>query len=170
MNIVLDELSLGFQQPDHLIRVVVRLVIATLLGAVIGYERAKEHKEAGVRTHMLVALAAGLYTVVHLEPGGVRSADMSRVIQGIATGIGFLGAGCILKLSEQHQVKGLNTAASIWLTAAAGMAVGAGWLWPALAGVVLAWAVLYELRDWEHRMRQREEPPTAPNPDEMAPH
>jgi putative Mg2+ transporter-C (MgtC) family protein len=166
MNVLLDELSFNFQHPDHLIRVAFRLLAAVVVGGVMGYERTKEHKEAGLRTHMLVALAAALYTVSHLEPGGIRSTDMSRVIQGIATGIGFLGAGCILKLSDQHQVKGLTSAASIWLTAAAGMAIGAGWLWPALTAIVLAWLVLYKLGHWEYSIRQRDDLGPPPNPPE----
>ncbi len=165
MDIVLDELSLGSLGPALVLRILIRLVLAGLMGALLGYERTREHKEAGLRTHMLVALAAALYTVVHLE-GSIRSADMSRVIQGIATGIGFLGAGTILKLSTEHQIKGLTTAASIWLTAAAGMAVGAGWLWPAFIGVILAWLILYCLHDCEHRISQR----CPPKPPETGNH
>jgi putative Mg2+ transporter-C (MgtC) family protein len=166
MNVLLDELSVNLQQPDHLIRVAFRLVAAVVVGGVIGYERTKDHKEAGLRTHMLVALAAALYTVSHLEPGGIRSTDMSRVIQGIATGVGFLGAGCILQLSQEHRVRGLTTAASIWLTAAAGMAIGAGWLWPAVTGIALAWLVLNKLRRWEYSIRQHHDSDVLPSPPE----
>jgi putative Mg2+ transporter-C (MgtC) family protein len=99
---------------------------------------------------MLVALGAALFTLVPLE-AGIGVADLSRVIQGIVTGIGFLGAGTILQLSEQRQVRGLTTAASIWMTAGVGMAVGAGWLWPALLGTAATLVVLYVvnvLEEW----------------------
>jgi putative Mg2+ transporter-C (MgtC) family protein len=68
--------------------------------------------------------------------------DLSRVIQGIVAGVGFLGAGTILKLSDTREIKGLTTAASIWLTAAVGVSVGAGWLWPAVFGTLFALAIL----------------------------
>jgi putative Mg2+ transporter-C (MgtC) family protein len=143
-----------FSVPDwlYLLRVVVRLCIAVALGAVIGFERERTGKSAGVRTHMLVALGAALFTTVPLE-AGMRTADFSRVIQGLVTGIGFLGGGVILKLSEEHQVRGLTTAAGIWATAAVGMAVGAGWLWPALCGTVLAWVILQLLHVLETKLR-----------------
>lgn len=76
----------------------------------------------------------------------VLGETLTRVIQGIAAGIGFLGAGTILKLSEVAEIKGLTTAANIWLTAALGTAVGVGWLWPAIVSVFLAWLVLYFLQ------------------------
>src|SRR6266851_1835629 len=95
-----------------------------------------EDVSAGLRTHMLVALGAALFTLIPQE-AKMETADISRVIQGIAAGIGFLGAGTILKLGEEHRIQGLTSAASVWLTAAAGTAVGAGWLWPAVVGV--AW-------------------------------
>src|SRR5690242_292679 len=94
------ELSLG-SIPDwhYFVRVVVRLCIAVVLGGLIGMERERTGKSAGVRTHMLVALGAALFTVVPLE-AGMRTADFSRIIQGLVTGIGFLGGGVILKQSE----------------------------------------------------------------------
>src|SRR5207244_6448770 len=93
---------------------------------------------------------------------------LKRSRQGIATGVGSLWAGTIVELSEQHEVKGLTTAAGIWLTAAIGMAVGAGWLWPAILGVVLAWVVLYGMHGCDHlftRQKQDKPPPeTKPVP------
>ena len=124
---------------------------------------------------------AALFTLVGLEglkPDPERGLDVTRLVQGIATGIGFLGAGTILKLSEQHVITGLTTAAGIWLTAAIGMAVGAGWLWPAMCGVVLAWAILYALHGLDHMFTrpkkgqpQTESPPSpqkhdVPNSDD----
>jgi putative Mg2+ transporter-C (MgtC) family protein len=78
-------------------------------------------------------------------------ADLSRVIQGVATGIGFIGAGTILKRAENDQVQGLTTAATIWLTGAIGMAVGAGQLWLPIVCTVTAWLILFALARWESR-------------------
>jgi putative Mg2+ transporter-C (MgtC) family protein len=149
MHLFADEWFPGFSDRGHLERVVMRLVIATILGGLVGFERQVEHKAAGMRTHMLVALGAALFTLIPLE-AKMSSADISRVLQGIAAGIGFLGAGTILKLSDQHEIKGLTTAATVWLTAAAGAAVGAGWIWPAVVAVVLVWFILYFLGRLEH--------------------
>jgi putative Mg2+ transporter-C (MgtC) family protein len=154
------ELFLGWPDSHYLLRVVVRLCIAAALGGVVGWEREKTGKSAGVRTHMLVALGAALFTLVPLE-AGMQTADFSRVIQGLVTGIGFLGGGVILKLSEEHQVYGLTTAAGIWATAAVGMAVGAGWLWPALCGTILAWVILEFFRMVERWIH----PPDRPTHD-----
>src|SRR4051812_32382330 len=111
--------------PDagHVTRIVVRLAVAAALGGALGYERARAGKPAGLRTHMLVALGAALFVLVP-QQAGVAAADMTRVLQGLATGIGFLGAGAILKRGEG--VEGLTTAAGIWLTAAIGIAAGLG--------------------------------------------
>jgi putative Mg2+ transporter-C (MgtC) family protein len=90
---------------------------------------------------MMVALGAALFvlvpTLAGLEPG-----DLSRVIQGIAAGMGFLGGGTILKRSSESDIEGLTSAATIWFTGAIGIAVGVGQIWLALAGVASAWAVL----------------------------
>ncbi len=87
--------------------------------------------------------------------------DLSHVLQGIATGVGFLGAGTILKQSSSpnsHRIEGLTTAASIWLTAGAGMSVGAGWLWPPVIAIVLAELVLTVGHQLEHRVRGDDAP------------
>ena len=152
------ELFLARPEWPYLGRVLARLAIAAVLGGVIGFERERTGKPAGARTHMLVALGAALFTLVPLE-AGMYSADFSRVIQGLITGIGFLGGGVILKLSEEHQVRGLTTAAGIWTTSAVGMAVGAGWIWPALCGTVLAWVILKPLRPLDHKLRPPDSPP-----------
>ena len=130
----------GIDHSEHLLRIGTRLAAAMLLGGVMGYERQREGKTAGVRTHGLVALGAALFVIFPLE-SGLSMSDLSRVIQGLVAGIGFLGAGTILKVSD-HEIRGLNTAASIWLTAAVGVSVGAGWLWPAITAVFLAWCLL----------------------------
>jgi len=132
--------------PDtsHLIRVTTRLAVAALVGGVVGFEREAEHKFAGLRTHMLVSLGAALFTLVGME-AGVLPNELSRIIQGVATGIGFLGAGIIVHVDHDQRVRGMTSAAGIWLTAALGMAVGVGYLVPALVGVVLGWIILSTL-------------------------
>lgn len=110
---------------EHATRVSVRLLLAATLGGVLGYEREHKGKAAGLRTHMLVAVGAALFVLVPLE-AGMPLEDASRVIQGIIAGIGFLGAGTILKGNSAQDVKGLTTAAGIWLTAAIGVACGLG--------------------------------------------
>lgn len=141
MSVIFPDPFWGWQDGEHVMRVLARLLVAMILGGIVGLEREYDHKSAGIRTHMLVALGSALFTLVPHE-AGMTIADLSRVIQGIAAGIGFIGAGTILKLTSEHEVKGLTTAASIWLTAAAGMAVGAGGIWPATLAVALAWFVL----------------------------
>src|SRR5262245_16357114 len=99
------------------VRVALRLILAAALGGILGLQRRHAGKAAGPRTHMLVALGAALFVLIPQQMG-VAPAEMTRVIQGLVAGIGFLGAGAILKGSEEGQVKGLTTAAGIWLTAA----------------------------------------------------
>ena len=95
---------------------------------------------------------------------GMSSADLSRVIQGTLTGIGFIGGGVILKMSEQHQIVGITTAASIWLTATVGIATGTGRLGLAVAGAVLAFIILTVVGRLEHKMiPEHPEEDTRPN-------
>src|SRR5437660_1214199 len=114
MNPILQELAYEFPGTSQFARVALRLLIAALLGSVVGIQRERSHKAAGLRTHMLVALGSAVFTIVPLE-GGASEADVTRVIQGIAAGVGFLGGGVILKLPEHARVHGLTTAAGIWL-------------------------------------------------------
>jgi putative Mg2+ transporter-C (MgtC) family protein len=104
-------LELFSDLPDgaSLARVFVRLLLAAGLGGILGYERQKEGKSAGIRTHALVALGAALLIVVGTEKG-MNKADLSRIVQGIVTGIGFLGAGTIVKLTSEQSVRGLTSA------------------------------------------------------------
>jgi putative Mg2+ transporter-C (MgtC) family protein len=143
MNVLVDDL---FQLPDmaRLGHVLARVVVAALLGGLLGAERERAGKAAGLRTHMLVALGAALFVLFPAE-AGMSTSDLSRVVQGVATGIGFIGAGTILKRAESDEIQGLTTAASIWLTAAIGMAVGAGQLWLPVICAVTAWAILFVL-------------------------
>ena len=119
----------------------VRLLLAALCGGLLGFERERAGKEAGLRTHILVALGAAFFVLIP-QQAGVSPGDMSRVLQGIITGIGFIGAGTILKISERGEVRGLTTAAGIWLTAAVGIAAGLGREASALLGTTLALVVL----------------------------
>jgi putative Mg2+ transporter-C (MgtC) family protein len=147
------ELDALFDLPDgwQLARVSARLVVAVTLGGLLGYERERAGKAAGLRTHMLVALGAAIFVLAPLE-SGMAVADLSRVIQGIITGIGFLGAGAILKRVRRMEIEGLTTAANIWFTAAIGTAVGSGQLWLPTLGTLLALVVLAALRRLEARL------------------
>lgn len=124
---------------SQLTRVTVRLVIAALLGGILGFEREHKGKAAGVRTHMLVCMGAALFVLVPRLAGADDQA-VSRVVQGIVAGIGFLGAGTILKgdTLNTHQVKGLTTAAGLWMTAAIGIAAGMGREMTAVLSTILA--------------------------------
>jgi len=122
-------------------RVCIRLLLAALCGGILGYERENKGKAAGLRTHMLVSMGAALFVLVP-DRAGMQVADMSRVIQGIVAGVGFLGAGAIIKRRSEEEVEGLTTAAGIWMTAAIGMACGLGREATALLGTFLALVIL----------------------------
>jgi len=131
-----------------------RLLLATLFGALIGLNREREGKPAGLRTHSLVSLGAATLTVVGLLLEGTDAAAPGRVLQGIVAGVGFIGAGVILHRQDARGVEGLTTAAAIWIVATIGVATGAG-LWRTAASVVglaLLLLVLGERIDrWVHR-------------------
>jgi putative Mg2+ transporter-C (MgtC) family protein len=118
-----------------------RLGLAAVLGALLGYQRERVHSTAGLRTHILVCLGSAFFVLASVE-AGQTSADTSRVIQGIVTGVGFLGAGTILKVSDRLEVHGLTTAASIWLTAGIGVGAGLGHLWLPALGAAIGWLIL----------------------------
>lgn len=141
MNTLIEELFGGLPDWIQFERVVIRLVAAMLLGAIIALQRERAGKPAGLRTHMLVALGSALF-VLGSAAAGMSMEGLSRVIQGLATGIGFIGAGAILKLHEEREIEGLTNAAGIWLTAAAGVAAGLGRIGLAFVSVVLAWFIL----------------------------
>lgn len=121
--------------------IVLRLALAVTLGAAIGYERELRGKDAGLRTHMLVSLGAAIFILVPVT-SGMQPSDVSRVMQGVIAGIGFLGAGAILKQEKDQEVKGLTTAASIWVAAAVGLSAGYGREATAVASTVVALFVL----------------------------
>lgn len=139
-----------------------RLGLAALAGGVIGWNRQRTGKAAGLRTHMLVSLGAALFVVIPIAAGSSLSEDgLSRAIQGVATGIGFLGAGEIIHLSRtdssKPKVKGLTSAASIWVTAALGMVAACG-LWQAsVIGTLMALLILDGAKHIERRISTNEE-------------
>jgi putative Mg2+ transporter-C (MgtC) family protein len=138
---VLQELSRSVPHADQVVRVTLRMVGALIIGTIIGLQRELTHKPAGLRTHLLVSLGTALIVVAAVN-ASMTSADVSRVIQGLVTGIGFLGGGAILKLTQEHEIRGLTTAAGIWLTAAASIAAGLGKFADAFIGVFFALIVL----------------------------
>jgi putative Mg2+ transporter-C (MgtC) family protein len=123
--------------------IIIRLTAATLLGGVLGLDRELKSKPAGLRTHALVALGSALATLVTIEfVADVDRGAITRTIQGIIAGVGFLGGGAILRAKDRDEVTGLTTAASIWLVAALGVACGGGFWISSLVSVVLALLVL----------------------------
>ena len=141
-----------------------RLVVAGGLGAAVGFERELRDREAGIRTHLLVSLGSALFTIVSAfgfheflaNGGAVVRADPTRIAAQIVTGIGFLGAGAIIR--EGLSVRGLTTAATLWVVAAIGMASGAGYYGPAVATTVLTIFALWPLRLIAYRMIERIKP------------
>ena len=124
LNTLVNEFS-DLTDVEQATRVSLRLLLAALLGGLLGFERESHGKAAGIRTHMLVCSGAALFVLGSELVGGGDDA-MSRVVQGIVAGIGFLGAGTIIKGEQMHDVKGLTTAAGVWMTAAVGVCVGLG--------------------------------------------
>ena len=152
-----SELTIGIQDRGEFARVIIRLVAAILLGAVVGIQREQAGKPAGLRTHILVALGTALFVIASVG-SGMTSDGVSRVIQGLASGIGFIGAGAILKLSKSREIQGLTTAAGIWMTAAIGVAVGLGALGLAILGTILTWLVLAAIGRMEARVPKKADP------------
>ena len=122
-------------------RITLRLVLAAVLGGVLGYERELKARSAGVRTHMLVAVGAALFVIGPMQ-SGIAISDMSRVVQGIIQGIGFLGAGAIIVRTAKQEVQGLTTAASIWATAGIGIVAGFGLEATAVLSTVITLVIL----------------------------
>lgn len=137
---ILNEFS-DLGNPEQITRVAVRLTVAGFLGGLIGFEREHRGKAAGARTHILVALGSALFVMVP-ELAGVADADLTRVLQGLIAGIGFLGAGTIFLGAGKQHVKGLTTAAGIWMTCAIGATAGMGRESTATLSAVLAWCIL----------------------------
>jgi putative Mg2+ transporter-C (MgtC) family protein len=130
---------------EDITRLCIRLLVAVSLGGLLGYQRESVGAAAGLRTHMLVSLGCALFVIIPLQ-AGMEMSDLSRVLQGVTAGIGFLGAGAILKLTNENQIIGLTTAASIWLTAAVGIAAGMGREGTAVVSALFAFVILSLLR------------------------
>jgi putative Mg2+ transporter-C (MgtC) family protein len=139
--------------PDmhQLVRITVRLLSALIIGTAIGLQRELTHKPAGLRTHMLVGLGTALFVVGAIEYG-MQGDSVAKIVQGIATGIGFLGGGAILKLTTEKEIHGLTTAAGIWMTAAASAAAALGQVSVALVGTAFGLLVLIAFRKIEKRL------------------
>jgi putative Mg2+ transporter-C (MgtC) family protein len=145
----MDDVALSIMwQPELLLR----LVCATLAGGIIGWNRHRAGKPAGIGTHALVALGAGMFVAMPAGAEGPRLDAVSRAIQGVATGVGFLGAGEIFREpGTGHQITGLTSAAALWATAALGLTIVGG---PALqAG--LATALVVAVLELAPRLEQR---------------
>lgn len=153
----MDFAVIGFQEthtPQHII--FIRLLIAAGLGAMIGFERGAKSGTAGLRTHILIALAAALFTTLAFEiyewalAGGSENADPIRAIEAVTAGIAFLGAGAIFQ--QRGNVQGLTTGAGMWLAGAVGVAAALGYYVIAFGVAALAVLVLAALRLFSHRV------------------
>jgi putative Mg2+ transporter-C (MgtC) family protein len=155
MDVLWQELIYGLPDGRHLAIVIIRVTAAVILGGILGIQRERAGKPAGLRTHMIVCLGTAVVVLACLA-SSMDMSGLSRVIQGIGTGIGFIGAGSILKLSEQREIRGLTTAAGLWMTAAIGVAVGLGSLGVALIGTATTFIVLSLIGAVESRLDKRE--------------
>jgi len=141
-----------------------RLTLAAALGGVIGFERELREREAGLRTHMLVCLGSSLFTIVSaygfhdfLVAGGqIVRADPTRIAAQVVTGIGFLGAGAIIR--QGVSIRGLTTAATLWVSAAIGIACGAGYYPGAVLGTIITVLALWPIRVLSYRVLQEIRP------------
>jgi putative Mg2+ transporter-C (MgtC) family protein len=133
--------------------IVARVLCAAVLGGIIGWEREAKGRAAGLKTHMLVSIGAALFVLAPLL-AGIELADITRIMQGIVSGIGFLGAGAILRHERGERIEGLTTAAGIWMTAAIGMAAGIGQEMVAAVVTVMALVVMAVLPKLEKRRAQ----------------
>jgi putative Mg2+ transporter-C (MgtC) family protein len=148
--------------------VVLRLLVAIVIGGLIGFDRQRSDKPAGLRTHMLVALGSASFTLLgfevgaHLSPRTGEGFDPTRVLQGVIGGIGFLGAGAIIQ--NRGHVSGITTAASVWVAGALGAAAGVGayvlaGVTTVLAFVILSFLVRLETKIWGPQAQQGNRPP-----------
>ncbi len=150
-NTVLSEFS-DIPDATQVTRITLRLLVAAILGGLLGYQREQQGKSAGVRTHMLVAIGAALFVLIP-QQAGASSADLSRVLQGLIAGVGFLGAGAIIMGTKQVETRGLTTAAGIWVTAAIGIAAGMGREMTAVLSTLLALFIL-SVVPWIYRTKR----------------
>jgi putative Mg2+ transporter-C (MgtC) family protein len=154
MDVLWQELTSGLPDAQQLIRLLIRLFTATLCGALIGLQRERIGKPAGLRTHILVTLGTTVF-ILACSSVGMNADGLSRVIQGIITGIGFIGAGSILKINEERDIQGLTSAAGIWMAAAIGVTVGLGSLGLALIGTILTLIILTIVGSFEFQTNKK---------------
>ena len=140
--------------PEHAASIIGRIVLAGICGAVVGWQRERHEKAAGLRTHILLAVGSCLFTLVALA---IHGDDITRIMQGIVTGTGFLGGGVIFR--EGASVRGLTTAVGLWVMGAVGMAVGTGQYFIAIVATVLVFLVLSALLWVEKRAARKADPP-----------
>ena len=143
--------------------IILRLILAVIFGAIIGIERERKHQVAGFKTHVLVTIGAAIFMIVSISMAtmtapniGVNvnfTSDPARIAAQVVSGIGFLGAGAILRSGEQ--IKGLTTAASLWAVAGIGLAIGAGLYTLAAVSTLLIFVVLYYFSIWEANFKNR---------------
>jgi putative Mg2+ transporter-C (MgtC) family protein len=161
------DIQSGIFEPATLpyLAILLRMLAATGLGAVIGFEREREHRAAGLRTHMLVALAAAVFTLLLLEicrsptfTTDQVKADPARIVQAVTAGVAFLAAGAIIR--SQGHVRGLTTGAGLWLAGAIGMASGLGYIYIAVAAAVIALFIIIAMR-WIEPKEPPEDTPRA---------
>lgn len=146
---------IGFEDTQMLVTGIVRILLASFLGALIGLERERKHRPAGLRTHMLVCVAAALVMVTNEQMVQIYgTGDPTRMGAQVISGIGFLGAGTILT-DRQSRIRGLTTAAGIWASACVGLAVGGGFYIGGIVTCVLMLAIFTKFADVEHHFGRR---------------
>lgn len=121
---------------------VLRLLLSAVLGGIIGYQRERTGKPAGLRTHMLICIGSAIFTLVSIY-GFEGTVDPSRIAAGVVTGIGFIGAGAIIFRTSDGYIAGLTTAATVWVAAGIGVTVGSGLYIAAVAGTLIVLIVLF---------------------------
>lgn len=151
-NTVLSEFS-DVPDAEQVTRITLRLLVAATLGGLLGYEREQQGKSAGVRTHMMVAIGAALFVLIP-QQAGASSADLNRILQGLIAGVGFLGTGAIIMGNREVETRGLTTAASIWVTAAIGVAAGMGRETTAVLSTLIALLIL-SVVPWIYRTKNQ---------------
>ena len=152
-NTVLSEFS-DIPDATQITRITLRLLVAAILGGLLGYERERNGKNAGVRTHMLVAIGAALFILVP-QQAGASTEDLTRVLQGLIAGVGFLGAGAIIQGTKDVETRGLTTAAGLWVTAAIGASAGMGRESTAVLSTLLALFVLSVVRGFRLKTQNK---------------
>ncbi len=130
------------------LEILIKLIVSAVLGGLVGFEREVHRKPAGMRTHSLVCIGSALFTIISVS---IIGAEPSRIAAGIVTGIGFLGAGMIFK--SEDKVRGLTTAAELWVLAGIGLAVGIGYYFAAMAATLIVIFILIPLKYVEREAR-----------------